>query len=95
MVSKHIVRIFDSSANTDIRYDFPTVETTIIRMNVPTHLPTKLTQMNFLVWRTQIQSTLIGLGILDYLDGTIISPTFLIWNHRDKIIKLDLFSKLN
>lgn len=75
----------------------PISETTVIQVNAPTHFPTKLTQTNFLVWRTQVQSTLIGLGVLGYLDGTIIAPSklqtdgktnpaFLIWNRQDKII---------
>lgn len=89
--------ISDSSSNTETTYDSPIVETAVIQVNAPTHLPTKLTQKNFLVWRTQLQSTLIGLGVLGYLDGTIIAPNkqqqdgksnpaFSIWNFQDKII---------
>lgn len=65
--------ISDSSANADTTNHSQTIETTIIQVNAPTHLPTKLNQMNFPVWRTQLQSTLIGLGFLGYLDGTIVA----------------------
>lgn len=53
--------------------------------------------MNFLVGRTQLQSRLIGLGVPDYPNGTIIVPNkqqqdgkfnqaFSIWNRQDMII---------
>ena len=73
-----------------------TSETEIIQVNAPTHFPTKLTQSNFPVWKTQVYSTLTGLGLLSYIDGNIIipdqlkdskpNPAFVIWNRQDKII---------
>lgn len=52
-----------------------TSDTEIIHLNAHTHLPTKLTQNNFAVWSTQVKSTLIGLGVISYIDGTIKVPT--------------------
>lgn len=74
-----------------------TDDTPLVHMNAPTHLPTKLTQSNFLVWRTQLNSTLIGLGLLSYIDGSIVipevslkdnvpNPAYSLWNRQDKII---------
>lgn len=74
-----------------------TSETEIVQVNAPTHFPTKLTQSNFPVWKTQVYSALIGLGLLHYIDGNITipdkllkdskpNPLFGIWNRQDKII---------
>nr|XP_017217104.1 PREDICTED: uncharacterized protein LOC108194661 [Daucus carota subsp. sativus] len=74
-----------------------TSDTEIIHLNAPTHLPTKLTQNNFPVWSTQVKSTLIGLGVISYIDGTVKipaqflkdnvpNPAFVVWNRQDKII---------
>lgn len=51
-----------------------TAETAIIQLNAPIHFPIKLTASNFPVWRKQIQSTLIGLDLVKYIDGTLTSP---------------------
>lgn len=51
-----------------------TGDTPLVHMNAPTHLPTKLTKSNFLVWRTQLNSTLIGLDLSPYIDGSIVVP---------------------
>lgn len=72
-------------------------ETEVIQVNAPTPFTTKLTQSNFPVWKTQVHSTLIGLGLLGYIDGNIIipdkilkdselNPALVIWNRKDKII---------
>ncbi|KAL8105658.1 hypothetical protein AgCh_029455 [Apium graveolens] len=69
----------------------------IILVNAPTHFPTTLSQKNFAVWRTQVISSLTGLGLLDYIDGTISAPppslqddkpnpAFKAWNQQDKYI---------
>lgn len=47
---------------------------TIIPFNAPAHLPTKLTQTNFTVWRRQLQTALISYDLLGYIDGTITAP---------------------
>ncbi|WOG95307.1 hypothetical protein DCAR_0414620 [Daucus carota subsp. sativus] len=71
--------------------------TEIVHVNSPTHFPTKLTQTNFPVWRTQVLSSLTGLGILGYIDGSInapaqfmkeivLNPAYISWNRQDKII---------
>ncbi|XP_071741161.1 uncharacterized protein [Rutidosis leptorrhynchoides] len=70
--------------------------TEIVQLQAPTHLPTKLTQSNFVVWRRQLFSTLIGFDILGYVDGTITSPpktlenkpnpSYLQWYRQDQVI---------
>ena len=72
---------------------------TIIQLNAPTHFPIKLTQENFPVWRKQIQSTLIGLDLLDFIDGSRVAPSqflsekdktanpaFALWFRQDQIL---------
>ncbi|PWA80602.1 forkhead-associated domain-containing protein / FHA domain-containing protein [Artemisia annua] len=48
-----------------------TAETSVIQVNVPTHFPVILTASNFLVWRKHVQSTLIGLDLLEYIDEAL------------------------
>ncbi|RAL42831.1 hypothetical protein DM860_009338 [Cuscuta australis] len=43
-------------------------------MSASKHFPIKLTKTNFLVWRHQVQSTLIGLNLLGYVDGSVKAP---------------------
>ncbi|PWA47747.1 hypothetical protein CTI12_AA496530 [Artemisia annua] len=75
-----------------------TSKTQIIQLNAPTHLPIQLTASNFPVWRKQVQSTLIGLDLIDYIDGTLVSPAqfldngkelnplYSIWFRQDQIL---------
>ncbi|XP_019156924.1 PREDICTED: uncharacterized protein LOC109153513 [Ipomoea nil] len=76
-----------------------TTETVIIQLNAPTHFPIKLTASNFSVWRRQVQSTLIGLDLIGYVDGTVTVPyqfsddahtvtnlAYTAWYRQDKII---------
>ena len=58
-------------------------DTQIISFNAPSHLPTKLSQSNFSVWRTQLHSALIGYDLLDYIDGTNPKPTATIPDPKD------------
>ncbi|GKC01706.1 retrovirus-related pol polyprotein from transposon TNT 1-94 [Tanacetum coccineum] len=51
-----------------------------------THFPIKLTSSNFPVWRKQIQSTLIGLDLLQYIDGTLAIPSQFSDNERKTIM---------
>ncbi|KAJ9563151.1 hypothetical protein OSB04_008311 [Centaurea solstitialis] len=65
-----------------------------------THFPIKLIASNFTVWRKQVQSTLIGLDLYKYLDGTLKPPSkvktdkektrpnpdYLLWFRQDQII---------
>ena len=90
--------IMTGSTSTQINTETTiTSNTTIVHINAPTHLPTKLTESNFLVWRTQLNSALIGLDIFGYIDGSLKPPTRLqndgkpnplysIWNRQDKVI---------
>ncbi|GJS02588.1 hypothetical protein Tco_0319096 [Tanacetum coccineum] len=50
-----------------------------------THFPIKLTSSNFPVWRKQIQSTLIGFDLLQYIDGTLAIPSQFSDNERKTI----------
>ncbi|GJS13226.1 hypothetical protein Tco_0407698 [Tanacetum coccineum] len=50
-----------------------------------THFPIKLTSSNFPVWRKQIQSTLIGFDLLQYIDGTLAIPSQFSNNERKTI----------
>ena len=74
-----------------------TKETTVVQVNAPTHMPTKLTTTNFNVWRTQVRSALIGLGVIGYieksikvpvqfLENKVPNPLYTIWNRQDQII---------
>ncbi|KAI4351332.1 hypothetical protein L6164_005707 [Bauhinia variegata] len=70
----------------------------IVHLNAPTHLPIKLTSLNFLVWRKQLQSTLIGHNLLHHLDDSRIVPAPLqsdkdnapnpeyLWYRQDQIL---------
>lgn len=73
--------------------------TTVIQLNAPTHFPIKLTQENFPVWRKQVQSTLIGLDLLSFIDGTqqspskflpdkdrSVNPAYFLWYRQDHIL---------
>lgn len=57
----------------------------VIQLNAPTHFPIKLTQENFPVWRKQVQSTLIGLDLLGFIDGSKTSPSEFLTD-KDKTI---------
>ncbi|XP_019176944.1 PREDICTED: uncharacterized protein LOC109172244 [Ipomoea nil] len=76
-----------------------TTETAIIQLNAPTHFPIKLTASNFSVWRRQVQSTLIGLDLIGYVDRTVTvpdqfsddahtvtNPAYTTWYRQDQII---------
>ncbi|KAJ9546285.1 hypothetical protein OSB04_018828 [Centaurea solstitialis] len=77
-----------------------TPNSTIIQLTAPTHFPIKLIASNFTVWRKQVQSTLIGLDLYKYLDGTLKPPSkvttdkektspnpdYLLWFRQDQIL---------
>jgi len=75
-----------------------TAATLIIQLNAPTHFPIKLTASNFPVWRKQIQSTLIGLDLINYIDDTLtppsqfkedgktLNPIYSTWFRQDQIL---------
>ncbi|VFQ94302.1 unnamed protein product [Cuscuta campestris] len=71
----------------------------LVRMSASKHFPIKLTKTNFLVWRRQVQSTLIGLNLLGYVDGSVkaprpfldsahtqTNPAYTLWYRQDAIL---------
>lgn len=71
----------------------------LIPITTTTHFPTKLTSQNFPVWRRQVQSTLIGLGLDNFItDGNVPSktiadkevtkpnPEYTVWYRQDQIL---------
>ncbi|RAL39795.1 hypothetical protein DM860_012996 [Cuscuta australis] len=48
--------------------------TPVIQLHAKTHFPIKLVTTNFPIWQRQVRSTLVGLGLLGYVDGTLPSP---------------------
>ncbi|VFQ62882.1 unnamed protein product [Cuscuta campestris] len=60
-----------------------TASSSPIRMSASKHFPIKLTKSNYLVWRRQVQTTLVGLDLLGYVDGTLkMPPPFLDAAHK-------------
>lgn len=77
----------------------PTIDATIVQLAAPSHFQIKLTTTNYLVWRTQVESVLIGLDVFGYVDGsklapakysddgqTTLNPAYTIWFRQDRII---------
>ncbi|VFQ63816.1 unnamed protein product, partial [Cuscuta campestris] len=63
------------------------------------HFPIKLTKTNFLVWRQQVHSTLVGLDLLALVNGTAATPdrfldagskkpnpAYMLWHRQDQIL---------
>lgn len=46
----------------------------VIPLSTAIHFPTKLTKINFPVWKKQIESTLFGYNLLCYLTGELQEP---------------------
>ncbi|KAK1437195.1 hypothetical protein QVD17_02983 [Tagetes erecta] len=55
---------------------------TLIQVTATTHFPIKLTATNFPVWRKQVESTLLGLDLFKYLNGTQSAPTKLLPDNK-------------
>ncbi|VFQ66546.1 unnamed protein product [Cuscuta campestris] len=55
-----------------------TKDTTVIQLHAKTHFPIKLVTTNFSIWQRQVRSTLIGLDLLGYIDGTMPTPPTII-----------------
>ncbi|VFQ68610.1 unnamed protein product [Cuscuta campestris] len=49
-------------------------DTPVLQLHAKTHFPIKLITTNFPIWQRQVRSTLIGLNLLGYIDGTLTSP---------------------
>ncbi|KAJ9542093.1 hypothetical protein OSB04_028599 [Centaurea solstitialis] len=76
-----------------------TPSTSITPITATTHFPIKVTASNFPVWRKQIQSTLIGLDLDKFINGSLAppaqsidtktgkkNPAFLSWYRQDQLI---------
>ncbi|CAH9052357.1 unnamed protein product [Cuscuta europaea] len=76
-----------------------TATTQVVSLTATTHFPIKLTSSNYPVWKCQVHSALVGLGLEAYVDGTIITPDlfrdanktqlnpcYTIWYCQDKTI---------
>ena len=50
-------------------------DTHLITFNASSQLPLKLTPLNFLSWRSQLMSLLIGYNLQGYIDGTTSCPS--------------------
>ncbi|XP_031116682.1 uncharacterized protein LOC116020342 [Ipomoea triloba] len=48
-----------------------TQTTQIVHLNTPTYFPIKLTTTNFPIWRNQVESTLIDLDVIGYVDSSV------------------------
>ncbi|XP_019155245.1 PREDICTED: uncharacterized protein LOC109152125 [Ipomoea nil] len=73
--------------------------TEVIQLHATTHFPIKLTPTNFPIWRRQVHSTLIGLNLHGYVDGSVqeppkfsgsaptaTNPDYLHWARQDQVI---------
>ncbi|VFQ90765.1 unnamed protein product [Cuscuta campestris] len=73
-----------------------TKDTPVIQLHAETHFPIKLVTTNFPIWQRQVRSTLIGLDLLGYVDGTLaalakvvshaINPCYANWFRQDQAI---------
>ncbi|KAJ8425443.1 hypothetical protein Cgig2_032243 [Carnegiea gigantea] len=52
--------------------------TEVIQLYSNTHFPIELVSTNFAIWQCQVRSTLIGLNLLGYIDGTMVAPPMVI-----------------
>ncbi|PWA48240.1 hypothetical protein CTI12_AA492370 [Artemisia annua] len=87
-LSLHGIKSQNTLTSSDPLFFFPlllSMASNIVQLNAPTHFPIKLTSSNFPVWRKQIQSTLIGLDLLQYIDGTLATPSQFSDNERKTI----------
>ena len=73
---------------------------TLISINVAAQAPLKLTSSNYLSWRAQFESLLVGYDLMGYLDGTLtcpspilkengpetVNPSYSPWIRQDKLL---------
>ncbi|VFQ97890.1 unnamed protein product [Cuscuta campestris] len=52
-----------------------TKDTPVVQLHSKTHFPIKLNNTNFAIWQRQVQSTLIGLDLLGFVDGSVATPS--------------------
>ncbi|KAE8697896.1 hypothetical protein F3Y22_tig00110607pilonHSYRG00007 [Hibiscus syriacus] len=71
----------------------------LMHLNAPTNFTIKLTSVDFLAWRRQMDATLIGVGLISYIDGLqpsssqftdivikIANHEYLQWYRQNKIL---------
>ncbi|CAH9145261.1 unnamed protein product [Cuscuta epithymum] len=76
-----------------------TPTTPVISLTASNHFPIKLTTSNYPVWKCQVHSALVGLGLDGYVDGSIAAPDrymdaaktqpnpcYAIWYRQDRTI---------
>ncbi|XP_019161889.1 PREDICTED: uncharacterized protein LOC109158431 [Ipomoea nil] len=81
---------------------------TITHISAPTHFPIKLTSTNFLIWKKQIESTLIGLDLVGYINGstpapakfsdqmqTVLNPAYKAWFRQDQTVLSAILGSLS
>ncbi|CAH9089654.1 unnamed protein product [Cuscuta epithymum] len=74
-------------------------DSTVVSITASTHFPIKLTSSNYPVWKSQVFAALIGLGLEEYVDGTLtpparhlgadkstLNPVYQTWYRQDKTI---------
>lgn len=69
----------------------PTTKSTIVHLTTSINFPIKLNSSNFPDWRKQILSTLIGLDLHHFIDGSSKPPTsssseYFNWYRQDRIL---------
>ncbi|CAH9074499.1 unnamed protein product [Cuscuta epithymum] len=76
-----------------------TPTTPVVSLTASTHFPIKLTTSNYPVWKCQVHSALVGLGLDGYVDGSLaapakyvdaakteLNPCYSIWYRQDRTI---------
>ncbi|CAN1266303.1 Retrovirus-related Pol polyprotein from transposon RE1 [Linum perenne] len=81
-----------TTSNSDV-HQSQAAETNLVTINPVANLPLKLTTLNFPSWRSQVETLLMGLDLLGYLDGTSVAPArtitkeeFIRWFRQDKLL---------
>ncbi|CAL1402290.1 unnamed protein product [Linum trigynum] len=60
-----------------------TTEDAVMTLNPATHLPLKLTSLNYTSWRSQVETLLVALHLLGFVDCTSVAPEKTVCNSRD------------
>jgi hypothetical protein len=82
---------------------------TLISINVAAQAPLKLTSSNYLSWRAQFESLLVGYDLMGYLDGTLtcpspiltengpekVNPSYSPWIRQDKLLLSAILASLS
>ncbi|CAN0838449.1 Retrovirus-related Pol polyprotein from transposon RE1, partial [Linum grandiflorum] len=90
----------NNSNNSTTTITTPPADNNLVTINPVANLPLKLTSSNFPSWRSQVETLLMGLDLLGFLDGTsaapartitqegvaVPNPSFVHWFRQDKLI---------